>query len=458
MVQARPNLHRTAQRVIFPEPVAFPKSWNWFMDQTMPQWVKDHYSPRESWKGKPFSREDAHFFFKGIEELSEIFTQDRGRALQRYFEHPRFRSGYLLYFLPLQAGKFISVFNRHAKFLEDALRNSGPVFRVADLGAGPCTASIAFLLWVLDRFATMDGLPEIEIQAVDIHGTVLQEGAELVRLIGSSFPRIRGRVRISTERMSWQEWSRKSGKQPTKQDLILLGHVLNEGRDRQLEAWCELYTRCNEAGILAIEPASKGASQGLSQLRDRILEQFASLNEDEDSVLDDGRPEALDGLPPAAIVGPCPHFQACPLAEGPDWCHFSFPAQFPGEWFTYFSKGLGSERQWLKFSYLWMTPKQIAPSQLPLLISDALTKRNTTVEALICRPDRPEKTSFEVPLEKLRGPLGLRGGWLATGSSAPTPRKPGAGPVARKKDSAGPPKGAGRKGRPEKAGRNKKGR
>jgi hypothetical protein len=460
MVQARPNLHRTPQRVIFPEPVAFPKSWNWFMDQTLPQWVKDHYSPRESWKGKPFAREDAHFFFKGIEELSEIFTQDRGRALQRYFEHARFRSGYLLYFLPLQAGKFISVFNRHAKFLEDAIRSSGPVFRVVDLGAGPCTASIAFVLWVLDRFASEDGIPEIEIQAVDVHGTVLDEGAELIRHIASSFPRIRGRVRVTTERMSWQDWSRKSGKQDKKQDLILLGHVLNEGRDRQLDAWCELYSRCNAGGILAIEPASKGASQGLSQLRDRILEQFAPQAEDEDGelVLEDDRPESIEGLPSPSIVGPCPHFEACPLSEGPDWCHFSFPAQFPGEWFTYFSKGLGSERQWLKFSYLWMTPKQLAPSQLPLLISDALTKRNTTVEALICRPERSEKASFEVPLEKLRGPLGLRGGWLATGSGTPTPRKAGTGPVARKKDSAGPPKGAGRKGRPEKAGRNKKGR
>jgi len=205
MVQSRPRAPKTLQRVMFPEPVSFPKSWNWFMEQTLTQWVKDHYSPRESWKGKPFSREDAHFFFKGIEELSEIFTQDRGRALRRYFEHARFRSGYLLYFLPLQAGKFISVFNRHAKFLEDSIRSAGPVFRVADLGAGPCTASIAFLLWVLDRFPDAEGIPEIEIRAVDVHGTVLEEGAELIRLIASSFPRIRGKVRISTSRTSWQE-------------------------------------------------------------------------------------------------------------------------------------------------------------------------------------------------------------------------------------------------------------
>ena len=462
MVQAQQKNPKKTQRVIFPEPVFFPKSWNWFMDQSLTQWVKNRYSPRESWKGKPFSREDAHFFFKGIEELSEIFTQDRGRTLQRYFEHPRFRSGYLLYFLPLQAAKFIAVFNRHSKFLTEAILDAKTPFRVADLGAGPCTASIALLLWLLDTIPVGKEIPQIEIIAVDVHGTILQDGAELLQMIAGSFPRLRGKVKVTTESSNWQEWSRKSARGKAKYDLFLLGHLLNEGRDRQLESWSALYSCSRDAGILAVEPASKGASQGLSQLRDQILSLHSEALASDESELPQNSigPELIEDLPKPSIVGPCPHFGDCPMSEGPDWCHFSFPAQLPGEWFSYFSKGLGSERQWLKFSYVWMTPKKLSPSQFPLLISDALTKRNTTVEALVCRQERAEKVSFEVPLEKLRGPLGLRGGWLAeggirsrTGDETP-PKIQG----RKKRDSAGPPKGTSRKGRPEKMGKFKKGR
>src|ERR1700746_3744114 len=86
--------------------VRFPAAWSWFFDEAVPAWVKTHYSPKESWKNKPFSREDAKFFFRGVDELSEIFTEERSRGIPDYFSHPKYRSAYLLYFLPLQAAKF----------------------------------------------------------------------------------------------------------------------------------------------------------------------------------------------------------------------------------------------------------------------------------------------------------------------------------------------------------------
>ena len=76
----------------------FPAAWPWFIDEVIPQWVKTHYSPRESWKDKPFSKEDARFFFKGINELSQLFTEERPKGLPPYFQHPKYRSSYLLYF------------------------------------------------------------------------------------------------------------------------------------------------------------------------------------------------------------------------------------------------------------------------------------------------------------------------------------------------------------------------
>ncbi len=259
--------------VEFPTPVQFPKTWKWFMDQRLTQWVKDQYSPKESWKGKPFNEDDAHFFFKGIDELSEIFTQDRGRALSRYFEHPRFRSGYLLYFLPLQAAKFVAVFDRHRAFLLEAVKAAAQKgsLSVVDLGAGPLTASIALVMWL---FENVEELPEIHITAVDSQPIVLREGAELLQALGDGFPKLRGKVRTTVQTARWQDWAKAHARAPESADLYLLGHVLNEGRDHQPEGIASLIEKNPRAGILAIEPAAKNTSQSLSQLRDLLLEEY----------------------------------------------------------------------------------------------------------------------------------------------------------------------------------------
>ena len=77
-----------------------------------------------------------------------------------------------------------------------------------------------------------------------------------------------------------------------------------------------------------VEPAFKSASQRLSQIRDELM--------------------------PHRLWGPCLHEGRCPLANGRDWCHFSVPAELPGDFFKKFSIKLGSKREWLKFSFLWI--------------------------------------------------------------------------------------------------------
>src|SRR4051794_1991931 len=66
-----PRMQRSAQ---------FPPAWLWLVDEALPTLVKKNYSPKESWKDKPFTKEDAGFFFKGIEELSELFTEERSKG------------------------------------------------------------------------------------------------------------------------------------------------------------------------------------------------------------------------------------------------------------------------------------------------------------------------------------------------------------------------------------------
>jgi hypothetical protein len=81
-------------------------------------------------------------------------------------------------------------------------------------------------------------------------------------------------------------------------------------------------------GVLFVEPAFKSASQRVSQIRDELM--------------------------PRPIWGPCFHQQKCPLADGRDWCHFSVPVTLPGKFFKKFSVKLGSVRDWLKFSFVWI--------------------------------------------------------------------------------------------------------
>ncbi len=361
--------------------------WPWLVDEAIPAWVKKNYSPRESWKDKPFSKDDALFFFKGIEELSEIFTEERGRAITHYFNHPKFRSGYLLYFLPLQAAKFASVFQLHPGAMKAALdhgRKTGTL-RVLDLGAGPGTASIAFLAWALDpRLSGSEELPPIEFHWCDTQAKIMEDGKQLVEMLASHFPRLRGKVRVVTTTAPWTRFASNFSQATS---LVLLGHVINEasfaaqtGRDSDEQgldpatlAISHLETRAEGGGILMIDPAARSSSQKLSRLRDQLLEAGKIENA------------------PTAIWGPCLHAGRCPLAMGRDWCHFSIPAEIPGHYFKVFSKNLGSEKNWLKFSYLWLAAKSSpapTPSQeLRRVVSDVID--SSTV--LLCEPEKVER-------------------------------------------------------------------
>ncbi len=121
-----------------------------------------------------------------------------------------------------------------------------------------------------------------------------------------------------------------------------------------------------------LEPAFKSAAHRLSQIRDELV-----LRDD-----------------PFPIWGPCLHTLKCPLAEGRDWCHFSVPAKLPGKLFRKFSIKLGSVRDWLKFSFVWIAAKDSAKKTKPekgfvRVVSDPLkTPQGSTNQ--ICRPEQVE--------------------------------------------------------------------
>ena len=375
---SRPN-HRQNNAPAPPPPsnlYRFPNSWLWFVDEALPQWTKDHYSPKDSWKDKPFTETDARFFLRGIRELSELFTEETGNGMPVYLTHAKYRSSYLFYFLPLQAAKFITIFQMHPGAIQAALAHGVKTgtMRVKDYGAGPGTATLALLLLLLDPAIPAESLPaKIEIDWVDENFSIMKDGRDLANLICTNFSRLRDRVKINLIIGDWESEARKPSKEES--SLVLFGHVLNESSRGLIERFPDVFAKMSGGGMLVVEPAHKTSSQLVSQLRDRLLQE--------------SRVEAK----PESLWGPCLHAGGCPLAEGRDWCHFSVRAKVPGKWFAFFSKGLSSEKEWLKFAYVWIAakdyPAPIKDSKMRLAVSDPLSGKNREKQVLLCEPETP---------------------------------------------------------------------
>lgn len=381
----------------------FSSEWCQFFDELVPDWVKTRYSPKDSWKGKPFADPDCRFFFKGLEELSDQFTVDRpskgrtGKAekIPAYFRHPRFRSAYLLYFFPLQAAKFNTAFQFHPQALDRLLQSSktkekDSPLEIFDLGAGPGTASFALIFELLKR-APLD-FPLIRFTWVDQNREIMEDGKALMKLLMEKMPTLKDRILVDWLQGDWLPDAAPKGRTP---DLILLGNLLNEFTGHELNSdrvWMKfkgLLQAPRSAGVLMIEPAARLPSQRLSYLRDRALEENVFERRSE------------------SLWGPCLHAGACPLGQGRDWCHFSVPAKIPGKWFKAFSKLLGSEREWLKFSYIWFAavdfPSDSKPKQTELVISDPIPHPSGGRAVLICQPNQPDRLKIPERFRAHRG-------------------------------------------------------
>lgn len=324
----------------------FPGLWTVALDDVIPAFVKERFSPQDSWKKKPFSQEDVTFFSKGLLELSDFFTEDRdSAALPNYFTTAKFRSSYFLYFLALQGAKFLSLFDRYPAAVDAAIAHAEKTgtLRVLDLGAGPGTASIAFFVYVMERYRGGEALPfKVHLHWVDHNKTILEDGKlffeRFLAHLSDLNPGFEADISLTTETRAWWQHPKEFSFEAS---IVLFGNVLNESANNPRafqQGLAPFLKNPTGAGVLMVEPAFKGASQRLSRIRDEWIEGFAGAD--------------------APIWGPCLHSGPCPLASGRDWCHYSVPAELPGQFFRKFSIKLGSVRDWLKFSFLWIGSRE----------------------------------------------------------------------------------------------------
>ena len=120
---------------------------------------------KESFADKPeFTEGDYRFFAKGIRELSEAFTQERSSLPQNYLNQKEYRSGYILYFLPVNALKVTSLLQK----TQALTPSKNPSLRFLDLGCGPGTALMGTFQAVEESL-----LPEAE--SLEMHWTLIDQ-------------------------------------------------------------------------------------------------------------------------------------------------------------------------------------------------------------------------------------------------------------------------------------------
>ena len=185
-----------------------------------------------------------------------------------------------------------------------------------DLGAGPGTALFA----AAEQFSQLQQATLIESDAAWIAvGKRLMEQSELPAI----------------QQAQWLKQDLRSGLACDKHDLVVISYTQGELPQAAAEAVLNKAWKCAGKFLVLIEP---GTRRG-----------FAAINAARSALLANA----------AAILAPCPHHFACPMAAAGDWCHFSQRVERTSQHRQLKGGALGYEDE--KFSYL-VAAKSVAPS------------------------------------------------------------------------------------------------
>ena len=137
------------------------------------------------------------------------------------------------------------------------------------------------------------------------------------------------------QQAQWLRQDLRSGLACEKHDLVVISYTLGELPQAAAEAVLNKAWKCAGKFLVLIEP---GTRRG-----------FAAINAARSALLANA----------AAILAPCPHHFACPMAAAGDWCHFSQRVERTSQHRQLKGGALGYEDE--KFSYL-VAAKNNSPS------------------------------------------------------------------------------------------------
>ena len=269
----------------------------------------------------------------GVAALSQGFTKARRLCGQRYLDQPNLLPAYLRYYLPVNLAKVQSLLD---ELPDDALtgQEAAPL-RLLDVGAGPGTASLALLDWLVERRA--EGV-EVSAEAWD-HSPAALATARMIWDLSVQRQHVRS-ARFATHTMNLERTGdlRAFCSEATGRfHLVCLANSLNElfsTARNPVERRCHLILSLldvlrRDGSLIIVEPALRDQTRDLHRLRDLLLKTGA-----------------------CTIYSHCLHEDPCPALHHPeDWCHEERLWSPPVE-ISRLDRQVGFIKDSLKFSYL----------------------------------------------------------------------------------------------------------
>ncbi|EKD42294.1 MAG: ribosomal small subunit Rsm22 [uncultured bacterium] len=238
--------------------------------------------------------------------------------------------------MPLNFLKIVQILNQYQP--KEIL--SGHV-RVLDLGCGPGTSSLG-LTHFYDQMITQKkiGPCDLDITLIDQNYHAIREARNLFEVLKQSTLNKNTTVNVSSRSVDFRKMPISKLLGNFKYHYILLSNVLNEIGDRQakIQFVSQLMKHLDPQNgrLILIEPALKNTSRDLQSVRDEI----AVISKE------------------GYVQLPCLNQNMCPLniVNKRDWCHF-YGAWEPPVFIKKLDKLIGNKNDWLKFSYIVLSPQ-----------------------------------------------------------------------------------------------------
>ncbi|MBI2066780.1 MAG: hypothetical protein HYT77_02035 [Deltaproteobacteria bacterium] len=311
----------------------FPPFW----ESLLKRYVKQTFYPGTRHEGHAegdqFTEKDYRFFAKGIEALNLSFTRERSSLPKNYFNQKEYRSGYLLYFLPVNALKVATLLlqsiNGGVEFITSEHDPSSP-YTILDIGSGPGTGMLGTFLWLENLLKERGKIPPLRWMLIDQNRHALQDARSLHDEIVAHL-RKQG-LSIQSELQTIVA-DLESGYLPRipAADLMLALNVFSElPRGKRVTLVDRLLYKNPGAVLFLMEPALQRTTRELMELHDVIL-------------------KAKIGT----VLAPCLHQTDCPMlkANRRDWCHTYLEWKRPF-YIERFDRLVGIRKDYLKCSYL----------------------------------------------------------------------------------------------------------
>lgn len=141
----------------------------------------------------------------------------------------------------------------------------------------------------------------------------------------------------SSIRAEWRQADLRAGQPLPPRDLVVISYALGELGPASAEVLLRQAWSCANRFLAIIEP---GTMRG-----------FGVVNAARSSLISAG----------AALLAPCPHALACPMAQAGDWCHFAQRLERTAEHRRFKGGALGYEDE--KFSYVIAGRPPLAAAQ-----------------------------------------------------------------------------------------------